>query len=439
MLADAQRGPSKSLRRAAALAPGDVQFMAKSSSTALVRRVWATRSRGLTATGVWMLAVAAIVWQAWEFWRLLFQTGPMGAVDLGLRHTEVHRWFVGQPVYEAFQTAVYPPGTYAILWPLLGWSEFAAARWIWGFTTVVAMALLVWLFLRGSTAKIPREQWLIGLMALGTYPAGATIGNGQLTIHVLLAAMGAVLVVAGGVRDWRRFALAVCLGVFAMVKPTSAVTFLTISLVLPGGIGVVGTTVVAYAGVTLIAAAFQPASLPDQIEAWLARGAALGGYAGDVFYANLHAWLSAAGLSDYLMAASLFVEAVIAGWVFAHRRSDVWVLLGVAAIVTRVWTYHRWYDDLLILVSMVALSRIAKTGVSAGLRAACGVLFAVTLVTMLAPGGLYLLPRPWNVAYTWWETALWAGQGVVLGKAANEAKETDSRSLRTRRSLPLLL
>ena len=395
--------------------------MAASSATAFVSQVWTQRGGRLIAAGIGTLAVAAIIWQAWEFWRLLFQEGPMGAVDLALRHEEVRRWFAGQPVYEAFQTAVYPPGTYALLWPLLGWSGFAGARWIWAVTTIAALALLAWLLVRGSGAGTTRERWLLGLMVLGTYPGGAAVGNGQLTIHVLVACLGAVLLVAEGVNDWRRFALAVCLGLVAMVKPTSAVPFLTVSLVLPCGVWVVGVTAIAYVGVTLVAAGFQPAPLAGQIEAWLERGAALGIHFGDPFYANLHAWMSAAGLSRYIMPASLILGAAFAAWVFMHRRSSTWVLLGVAALMTRFWTYHRWYDDLLILVSMVALYRVARTGAEPGVRVVCGGLFAVTLVTMLAPGGLYLFPEPLNVVFTWWETGLWAAQLMVLMRVASRA------------------
>jgi hypothetical protein len=43
----------------------------------------------------------------------------------------------------------------------------------------------------------------------------------------------------------------------------------------------------------------------------------------------------------------------------------LWLLLGVTALVARFWTYHRWYDDLLILLPMIALFRIAQQRPSA--------------------------------------------------------------------------
>ncbi|HEX5758780.1 MAG TPA: hypothetical protein VF121_06260 [Thermoanaerobaculia bacterium] len=57
--------------------------------------------------------------------------GPavFGAVDLGFRHAEVARWLAGERVYGALDTAVYPPATYALLWPFLGW--LISRRRVW--------------------------------------------------------------------------------------------------------------------------------------------------------------------------------------------------------------------------------------------------------------------------------------------------------------------
>jgi len=47
---------------------------------------------------------------------------------------------------------------------------------------------------------------------------------------------------------------------------------------------------------------------------------------------------------------------------------------------------------------MVALFRIAKQGSSGdGDDVVGGLLLAITVVLMMAPGGLYLFPRPWKM------------------------------------------
>jgi hypothetical protein len=74
-----------------------------------------------------------------------------------------------------------------------------------------------------------------------------------------------------------------------------------------------------------------------------------------------------------------------------------------------------WYDDLLILLPMVALFRIANQ--RAPLAAAdrlSGPLLAMTILTLLAPGGLYLLPMPWNKLYVVLQTITWAAVLIFL-------------------------
>jgi len=65
--------------------------------------------------------------------------------------------------------------------------------------------------------------------------------------------------------------------------------------------------------------------------------------------------------------------------------------MAVAALTARFWTYHRWYDDLLILIPMIALFRIAKEAETEDLSTWAGVLVGVGVVAMIAPGGLYCL------------------------------------------------
>ena len=104
------------------------------------RSLWDDHSTAILGCAVLLMAVAAVVWLGYEFWRLLWQSGEMGAIDLRQRHNEVQAWFSGRPVYGDIVTAVYPPASYAILWPLLGWLSVTSVRWFWAATTVCALA-----------------------------------------------------------------------------------------------------------------------------------------------------------------------------------------------------------------------------------------------------------------------------------------------------------
>ncbi len=99
---------------------------------------------------------------------------------------------------------------------------------------------------------------------------------------------------------------------------------------------------------------------------------------------------------------------ILGGWIYCHRDRDIWFLLGVTGLVTRFWTYHGWYDDLLILPSMIALFRTAKRGTSPdGADVIAGTLLGMSLCVMIAPGGQYLLPPPWNRLFMNIQMVVW--------------------------------
>jgi len=112
----------------------------------ILRSLWVDYGTTVLRSAVWLMAIAAAVWLGYEFWRLLWQSGEKGAIDLLQRRNEVQAWFAGKPVYGDIVTAVYPPASYAILWPLLGWLSETAARWFWAVTTVFALMWLVHIF-----------------------------------------------------------------------------------------------------------------------------------------------------------------------------------------------------------------------------------------------------------------------------------------------------
>jgi hypothetical protein len=114
------------------------------------------------------------------------------------------------------------------------------------------------------------------------------------------------------------------------------------------------------------------------------------------------------GLKNWIIPVTLLILAAQGLWTYRNRHGDIWLLIGVAALVARFWTYHRWYDDLLILLPMVALFRIAKQESSTNGRGViAGVLLAITLLATLAPGGLYLFPPPLNSLYAVGQSMVW--------------------------------
>ena len=87
------------------------------------------------------------------------------------------------------------------------------------------------------------------------------------------------------------------------------------------------------------------------------------------------------------------------------------------AFAARLWTYHGWYDDLLFLIPMIALFRLAKQGTTDRQKVWAGSLFAAMVLSTLAPGGLYLLPVPWNQAFVTVQLLVWAAACAFLLRA----------------------
>lgn len=77
--------------------------------------------------------------------------------------------------------------------------------------------------------------------------------------------------------------------------------------------------------------------------------------------------------------------------------------------------YHLWYDDVLILPAMLALFRIANHKDSDhDSNVIAGLLYSITLLVMIAPGGQYLLPLPWNTYFLTLQTVIWLAVLVFL-------------------------
>jgi hypothetical protein len=113
-------------------------------------------------------------------------------------------------------------------------------------------------------------------------------------------------------------------------------------------------------------------------------------------------------LREWSLPVSVVVLLALGVWIYSHRRVELWLLLAVTAYIARMGTYHRWYEDFLILLPMVAFFRIAKErSPSSNTGILAGILLAATMLASLAPGGLFLFPAPWNSRYVAGQVVVW--------------------------------
>ena len=362
-------------------------------------RLRARRKQFLNAV-VALMAVMAMLKLGDEFRRLIWDSSPGGAVDLQHLHRWIRSWFAGVPILQRSSAALYPPATYILLWPWLGWISFAGARWLWGATSIAALAAIVLFALHVSRAETRWEKIFVALLLLSLNGTGVAIGNGQLILPVLAALLGAAVVSEKASADWRDHFVAACLLTWAMVKPSVAAPFLWVFVLGRKRWRIAILVLLLYAAVTVAAASFQGGDLAALFKLTLTRASsATIRFPGS---RNVHALLVAIGLDRWMTLSSAVIFVGLGVWTYVFRRADQWLLLGVAALVARLWTYHRVYDDVLVLLPELALFRIAKQEASRALSRFAEVLLLVTALAMLCPARfLDYSGLSWNAASIW--------------------------------------
>ncbi len=381
---------------------------------------------GVVLTGI--VVFLATTFLIYEFWRLLIEP-DIGARDLAQRYREVRLWFDGGDVYGVIGTAVYPPASYAMIWPLCGWMTFPVARLACALFSFGTLAILVGLTLHLTRHVTIVPVYVRALIPIANYSIGAGIGNGQLSLFSITAMIGAIhlLDTPESRGSFRRHMLANALFVFALIKPTLTAPFLCLWLFSARNLRSLMQVSVMYLALVVFAAAYQSDDIATLHQNWLwkgVRGVAVGSVSGAG--SNIHTGISQVIVGEDKKSVLAVIDAprsddlhslhilttlaallLFGAWTLVHRHVDKWVLAAVIAYVARFWTYHRWYDDVLILIPIVVLLRIASDRVPTRQRKVALILFALTTVFMISPGGLYLLPPPWNAIYSNMLTGIW--------------------------------
>ena len=376
-----------------------------------VRSWWTARRTAVLPTAVALLSACALLKMGEGFWRLLLAPSPPGAGDLGFRYAEVQQWFAGTAVYRHSPLAVYPPASYPMFWPLVGWLPYTQARWLWALTAALGLASLAWMLVKASGAQDRLQRALVVLLLLSMNATGLAVGNGQLILHLLPASLAGVLIVRQGRGGWGEDLLVALLLLITMVKPTDAVPFFWLALFFGERLRPLVLLGIGYLAITLLGAWLQPVPLGSLLADWLVNCARVS----ERGCANLHTWLSALGLSRWYLPASFSVLLALGAWSYRYRNADPWILLGVTAAVTRIWTHHLAYDDVLMVVPMLALFRIVQRGpYTDGADVLAALLLAPIVVVMLTPETVRHLRAPWPFLFSLEHVAVWIPMVIFL-------------------------
>jgi hypothetical protein len=338
---------------------------------------------------------------------------PRGAWDLMLRYRDVNFWFAGRSL-AAKPDAVYPPASLALLWPFLGWESWPAARWLWALTTAAILGWLGYFAARETGFPGRLEQVAIALLPSTVYASRAVIVNGQLTLHLLPPLIGGVILLDRAPAGWKRDLGAAGLLLLGLVKPTVALPFALGLFLAERPWRPALLTVSGYAALTWFASLFQRESAPVLLRQWYERASLDVAAASAQAHANIHSWLRGLGLERLNLLLSLGLLAGLGMVLYAWRRSDVWIRLGLCAVVARVWSHHFRYDDILLIIPLIALIRLlSRSGGQVGRRATL-VMTLLLGATLMAPARLILMPRPWGPSFEAAQAVTWVGTFVYL-------------------------
>ena len=318
----------------------------------------------------------------------------MVAGDLELRQEDSGRWFAGQPIYGNI-LASHPPASMVLLYPWVGRWPFPQARALFAATNALLLAALIVLFARASAPHGAVAQATVACAPLAGEAVRHTLGLGQVGLLSLVPAVFATWLALG--QRAKAGSIAVAAGLLlSLVKPAIAVPFVLLAAVgQPFSAALAG---IAYAVVTVLAARFQPDGVLSLLWQWFDNSRSWYRTWG-AGYGSVPVWLERdmalpAGSGS---AGSLLVLAAFATWLFKHRTGDRWLLIGAASLVSRLWTVHRIYDDVVVAPSFVALFRLAAdSSREAALRGHAARLFWANAVASLLPvGRSAVLPVLW--------------------------------------------
>ncbi len=370
---------------------------------------WLSRHKEKFLTGaICFLVVLGAPRLFYQVWRLLMRDGGNGANDLQLLRQWIIDWFEGKPIY----SYILFPATFPTLWPITGWLSIEATRWLWLALYAIAFWGLVRILKSGAVVRDGKETVLLALFVLTIYPTGVTIGNGQMAL-LLLPAVVAGLIISreGGLTPWRR-AAAVALLIFSSSKLPVTAPFFLILMISLKDIKTMTAVGVSYVALTFFSLSFRKMSIPEFTARWTDETPGVVTVGG---HGNIHHFLGPLGIENVLLPSSVLMLAALAVWIYKFRKTDFWVQLGVAAIVARLWAYHRLYDDLLIIIPMAALLRLLRNGsLSENERAAAIVIFAVSVVSFLIPGFFLQFPHPWEALFQGMQIFIWLSLLVFL-------------------------
>lgn len=294
------------------------------------------------------LALLGLAYQGKGNLDLIWGTDRGSAVDLYNRDVEQALFTDGKNPFD-HKTGSQPPWGYPT-GVLFTWPPWPAVRAYFAVINLAALAVVVWWAGRAVPRDRPEVRWLLmaAVSAFGGACTATEVGQVGIVVTALL-----ILALWSDERgqEWAA-GLFVAL---ALIKPTISGPF-AIALLLTGRFRAAAVAA-AYGGVASGIAWLVTGVAPWRMLAQMV--AAAGGYVNDGTFGLVEV-LGPLGVPPRLvnpMAALLVTVPGVAAMLMARRSLPL--AFAVAALWGRLWTYHKSYDDIMLVFVMVPLGLLA--------------------------------------------------------------------------------
>lgn len=352
-------------------------------STAVPRRLLLACAFGLMTLGT--------AYQVKGNLDLVGGTTPSSAVDLRNRDMEQAFFADGKDPYDHMEGS-QPPWAYPF-GILLTWPEWPAVRAYFAALNLVALAWLMWWAYREPRDATP-EARLVLMAAVFAFGGSCTATEvGQISIVVTALLAGALWCDRAGHQYWCGLLVA-----FATIKPTIAVPF-AVALLLASRFRAAAVAA-AYGAVASGLAWVVTGASPLRMVQQMADGAKTYINDGTLGLVDVAQWLGASPAAAVWLP---LLVAVPCAALMLNARPSLTLAFAVAAVWGRLWTYHKSYDDvmlvfLLIPLGVLALNRIPST--------AARIAFVVMGLLAWIPGQLLALPAIQVLQLIVWPVAM---------------------------------
>jgi hypothetical protein len=353
------------------------------------------------------LLALALVYQVKGTLDLVWGTTPGSAVDLLNRDREQALFTAGENPFD-HGTGSQPPWGYPS-GVLFTWPEWPEVRAYFAVVNLAALFVVMWWAYRAGPADRRDVRWLLAgaVAAFGGSVTATEVGQIGIVVTALLAL--SLWCDERGAHWWAGALVAV-----ALIKPTISGPF-AVALLLTGRYRA-SAAAAAYVVIASIVTWLVTGATPWRMLGQLAQAA--GTYADDGTFGLVEV-LGPLGVPPPLLNPMAALIVTVPGIALVWRcRPSLPYAFAVAAVWGRLWTYHKSYDDIMLVFLLVPLGVLAlrATAVPAAVAS-----FGVIGLLAWLPGRLLALDAVQIAQLLAWPVAL----AVVLlaaGRARTESQ-----------------